>query len=283
VNIIVGIYEIFLGKYFFLGPDRVNLFLFYGYPVSYFYNPNNYSIFLFSGSIFLLYFFYLSKNFIYKVTLLILLCLSFFLIVQTKSRASLIAIVLSFFLIIIFRNKKQGLLIFKTTFFIISFIIFSVFIFTFMFDFNQSNEINSEIVRLNLVYNGLEFLISTFGFGVGSGNINYWMDNFGLINTGGLTDIHNYFFEILVSYGFIVFLLFISLYFYSIVSLFKKFYTDNNLAGFLSIFLIGFAISSLSASSMLTNYHSWIYISIVFAYSSISTKRILSNRFNYAN
>jgi len=73
---------------------------------------------------------------------------------------------------------------------------------------------------MNLIRNGLVFLSSTFGFGVGAGNIEYWMEHNPVYNTSSITNMHNWWIEILVAYGVIIFILYIVFF----AKLFMNFY-----------------------------------------------------------
>ena len=76
----------------------------------------------------------------------------------------------------------------------------------------------SDIIRLNLIKSGWDFLTETCFMGVGAGNIEYWMANKSHIYMMGYTNMHNWYMEILVGYGIIVFTLFLIM----VVKMIKK-------------------------------------------------------------
>ena len=152
--------------------------------------------------------------------------------------------------------------------------------------FDLTAQGSSESIRMNLIRNGLFFLISTFGFGVGAGNIEYWMDNRPLFNTSGIVNIHNWWFEILVGYGLIIFILYIVFYGKLLSSFYKRYkYSRDAMDISLSIgmicFMIGYVIGSISSSSNINREWLWVFWGIAIAYQGISHKRKFNKNKRY--
>ena len=124
--------------------------------------------------------------------------------------------------------------------------------------------------RLNLIRNGLHFLYSTFGFGVGAGNIEYWMANFPKYDVVVL-NIHSWWAEILVEYGIFVFAGYVSLYlgilyklirvYFSTTSCFEKLFCTT-----LTLSLCGFSIACNGPSSFLNITAQWYIFGIALAF-----------------
>ncbi len=54
--------------------------------------------------------------------------------------------------------------------------------------------------------------MKTFGFGVGIGNVEYWMENFRVYETFGILNVHNWWVEILVNFGIFIFVRYVLFY-----------------------------------------------------------------------
>ncbi|MBA4541806.1 MULTISPECIES: O-antigen ligase [Thermoactinomyces] len=77
----------------------------------------------------------------------------------------------------------------------------------------------SATVRKYLILNGLRFLQESHYMGVGAGNVEAWMDKYGVkVNK---VNIHNWWAEILVNFGVIVFVLYMALYVWMLWRLWK--------------------------------------------------------------
>ena len=70
----------------------------------------------------------------------------------------------------------------------------------------------SDGIRANLIRNGFHFLGKTFGMGVGIGQIETWMLNEAIYDTDGILNIHNWWVELLTSYGIIFFIAYVAFF-----------------------------------------------------------------------
>ena len=74
-----------------------------------------------------------------------------------------------------------------------------------VFTFDVHKENSSDFVRLNLILNGLLFLMKNLLMGTGLGGIEYYMQNYAVLDTLGIMNMHNWWFEILVASGIFIF------------------------------------------------------------------------------
>ena len=124
--------------------------------------------------------------------------------------------------------------------------------------------------RFNLIRNGFYFLYSTFGFGVGVGNIEYWMANFPKYNIVVL-NIHSWWAEILVGYGVFVFAGYLLFYLGIIYQLIRTYFGTTScfqklFCTTLILSLCGFFIACNGPSSFLNITAQWYIFGIALAF-----------------
>lgn len=284
IHNLIGWYELRTGNYIFLASDRIVSYSLKNYPVSIFNNTNNFATFMLI-SIFIAYICAAnSKILLGKCVYVVTMASSAFLLIMTSSRANLLGLILgvAIFGYLSIQNKRGRLTLL---------VVLSVlFLFTLVtsdalndyilllnekvsLEFSAAN--GSESVRIGLIKNGFAFLIDTFGCGVGAGNIEYWMSNYGTYYTGSIVNMHNWWMEILTGYGIFIFMLYVTFY----IRLYKSFYrkyritTDKRDAtialGFMCC-MAGFIIGSISASSNINSEWLWVFWAITIAYQGIS-------------
>lgn len=284
---IIAMYEIFTGNYLFLNEDslsyyqeRSQLYSTIGFrvPISVFSNPNNFSLFLLLsvfGSM------GLSKTKKTKPGRLLSMTFTLFfifLLMTTQSRAGFIGLVLGFmaygFILIKRTNAKNFwkfiLVLVVALFFAIPWLIENKELFEALITINLNATSGSDSVRINLIKNGFIFLFKTFFLGVGLGNIEYYMANYGIFSTSGITNIHNWWMEILVSSGIFVFVFYIYVYLKNMKRLYKfsLLNFDKKMQHLSTIFLsfwVGFFVASIGASSLMYNEWIWPVMAIVMA------------------
>ncbi len=256
-----ALYELFTGNYLFLTEDNL---AFYGensslystlglrIPISIFGNPNHYAVFLLFATVFS---FILSKcrqtsfGRLYSTGFFLLSC---FLLICTQSRASFIALLIAFLVIFFLISKRENIVRFVTYLFVL--ILISVPVVVINYNVIEPllvtdlNTINSDLIRQNLLRNGLEFLYDSYFFGVGLGNIEYYMTFFGKYYTAKITNIHNWWMEILVSSGVLIFGMYILQYFKTMRTLYfiskrtsdnATLYISSSFFGLLSGLIVG--------------------------------------------
>jgi teichuronic acid biosynthesis protein TuaE len=283
IHNLIGWSEILSGRFLFLPLEKARIYAEYNYPASMFGNTNDFATYLLI-SVFILYICLVnSSNIVVKSIYTFTIFSSVWLMMMTSSRANVLGLIVALIFFILFSlksNKGKVSMILALLFgFLITLIrpeiIFSFFSsFSDNLDFDYSYEGGSTYVRDNLLKNGLSFLIATGGFGTGAGNIEYWMQNYSLYPTWGITNIHNWWMEILTGYGLLVFILYIIFYLGLLLSLIKKYKNatsriDSTISLGLICTLTGYAFGSVSSSSNIGSEWLWVYWAIVIAYQGI--------------
>lgn len=252
-------------------------------PTGIFRNPNNYATFLAISIPFAIGIVrYAHKKYIRLCGLCSALGV-FYLVVVTGSRANIIAVLFELTFILLFllnlRRKIKS---------VIAVGICIVLLFMFLpgpvkgFFSQIGVELNSIVsqaklktgsidIRINLVRNGLLFLYSTAGFGVGAGNYEYYMANFAQYSTAGILNPHNWWLEILINYGILIFIGYIIFYIGIIQNLWKIYRLTSTreekiICEALLVSLMGFFFASISASSIMTFEPQWLLIAFALAF-----------------
>ncbi|MBD1372181.1 O-antigen ligase family protein [Hazenella sp. IB182357] len=142
---------------------------------------------------------------------------------------------------------------------------------------NKSGKSATE--RTELIFSGFEFLQKSHYMGVGAGNTEAWMETKGF----RVVNIHNWWMEILVNYGVIVFVLYMALYLWMIWRLWKIASHKSNqvvsqalrfgaLATFIS--LIGFFIGGMTPSTAIHYTPMWCLYGIGLAVIVLGEKQL---------
>lgn len=213
----------------------------------------------------------IKKNKLLKTIVLLMIISCAYLIYKTESRGVLLGLIFGIFaigVISLLRRGKIRLLV--VTFFIMLLSLLVFFTLSFS-NFSFVNSESSDVIRLALLKNGFDFLIRTFGIGVGAGNIEYWMANSSTYYTYGYVNMHNWWMEILASYGIIIFALYIRFVIGMIKKLFLIFSNerDSFLSGVAEGLLgwhFAFIVASISASSNLSNEWMWLVFGFSIAF-----------------
>lgn len=287
----IAVYEIITGDFLFIGSDNIVHYqevsqtyssIGIRIPISIFGNPNNYSLFLLF-SVFTS--FGLSKIKISKkgrYMSLILMLFFIFLLIATQSRSGFLGLIIGFFayfLTVLKRRNAKNI----WNFFLI---IIIGFLFIIPWLINNQDIVSpltsvdfsgNDRVRVNLINNGLHFLINTLFLGVGLGNIEYHMSHSAIYPTWGIKNIHNWWMEILVSSGIFIFLYYLIIYFKNILRLyrFSSFKCDKDMHYLSAVFfsyLIGFLIASIGSSSLMNNEWIWSITAIVMSFINLYTE-----------
>lgn len=134
--------------------------------------------------------------------------------------------------------------------------------------FGQSG---SDDVRLGLIMNGFYFLFRTFGLGVGPGQIESWMETESIFYRGYITNMHNYWMEIMTSYGFVIFIGFFVFYYRMWRDMLRESarhitIKDKILSLGIAAMMAGWVIASVSPSSVIKYDWLWAFWAIAIAY-----------------
>lgn len=251
-------------------------------PTGTFNNPNDYATFLALGIPFGLSLAQYTRKLWLRALGMASLLLGGYLILTTGSRANLVAVLLELaFLWVFLRRGVRKLkwvvataagagVVLAVAPTVVRSVFRNVSVQLISLIDQASQETGSVYVRWNLVRNGLLFVYSTAGRGVGAGNAEYWMANFAQYNTFGILNPHNWWLELLIDYGIFIFAGYILFYLRLIRELWQA---HKNSAGTqriicesLLVSLVGFSVASLSPSSVMAFIPQWLLFASVVAF-----------------
>lgn len=241
-------------------------------PTSVFANENDFASFISISFFFALALFNNSKRIAVKIASSGLLLFALYIMSLTSSRANYIAILLGlafWFLFFTSRRIKRYLIVALLFVSTVAIIVFPVKIYNgynsiynllaTLFNTSEGSSVN---IRINLIKNSIHFVSESLGWGIGSGNSEYYMNLFGKYPTHTIVNIHNWWIEIMVNYGIFIFTGYLLLYMGLIYYLFHIFKetTGNNkmIAEALCTALIAFFLASISPSSQITLNYLWL-------------------------
>ncbi len=293
----IGWYEILTGNYAFIPPIMIRVYLIKGYPVSMLGNANNFALYLFI-SLFALYVVWVnsSSRFI-RLAAPILAISNLGLMYFTQSRSSQLGLIIGLGVAallwyiryspyrISLRNKNVRtaliLVLVLTVLLVISQreLIVNGYQKLIEVASDQLIEEETDTKRIHLIANGFYFLRQTYGFGTGAGNIEYWMKNYQIYYTWDLVSIHNLWLEVLVGYGFIVFLGYLVYYGKLVVGNYRQYLQakdllPRSLAMACIAILAGFVIAAMGPSNMLIHEWYWMFWALLVAHQGISDERV---------
>lgn len=297
--IIIGISETVIGIHLPVSRfyERVNEYYKYT-PTALFYNPNDFATFLSLSVPFLLSYFFFSKKFIYRLLFFLSFIASLYVLYATRSRANFLALFLEigYFTIVFFSlqvNRKEIYYILAGSLSVLLVIpkrileIFSAVQHNLQSIVTQaSSQVGSMGERMNLAVNGLMFLLSTWGFGVGAGNVEYWMMSKAQFETGNKVNIHNWFLEVLVNYGIFIFTGYLIFYGGIIYNVYKqmRIHQDDHKMKVIGVAILGsmlgFLFASISSSSIMAFRPHWMMYAIGLTYINIGLNKAPRNELN---
>ena len=252
-------------------------------PTGVFYNTNDYATFLALSIPFAIGFFRYKRKIWYRLLGIGTATGALFLIVITGSRANILAVLLELVFLLLFLGtlkRKIRAITISVICIVILFFLFAKPMQDFLLEITgQLNsilvqgelKIGPSSVRMNLVRNGLSFLYSTAGFGVGAGNAEYYMAYFAKYNTFGITNPHNWWLEILINYGIFIFIGYLIFYIGIIRNLWKLYNMmkdrgEKMICEALLVSLVGFFFASVSSSSIMAFNPQWLLFAFALSY-----------------
>lgn len=275
---VIGWFEVLTRKYYFLTLENYKFYTVIEdrIPISMMGGPNEFALLMLLG-IFISYI-CIKINHLKMVKLFFVFTMasSIILLFLTGSRGNIIGFFVGMccFVYLKLKNKKGCkafcMIIFPIAMILIFYITPIEGVLKKVLEFNFS-VMNSEVIRVNLLRNGIKFIFETFGFGTGAGNIEYWMKNKAVYNIGNITNIHNWWGEIGVGYGIVVFVLYIKFFiklFQDLMKIYKKSKDDNvrSVSMGLLCCMSGFVIGSMSSSSNLSSEWLWVFWAVAIAF-----------------
>lgn len=283
-----GFYEIATNHYIFANLDALDKNRTFAsqpstrIPITTFANQNDYATLLLAYLPVNIIIFNLERHSLGRYFYFIPIALTSFLIYRSDSRMILLSIGLFFVLIFLLqfridlKAKQLYLGLFSVVILIVAVIMFipSVrealsHLFYLAGDFYNTGDSR----RVNLWRNGLIFLAETYGLGVGAGNIEVWMDRMAFLSVDEFTNIHNWWLEILVGYGVVVFVLYVIAYGLMLKSLNQLRYHPSNVirkiaSNFIAFLVVYIFASITSANNMLIEWH-WVYFGVIISFIKI--------------
>jgi len=253
-------------------------------PTTFFVNPNDYAAYIILSWPLLFTRIQYSKRWPFRIIGSMALISSWYLLFKTSSRAGYIAFLFQiiFWFLVIVRPRTQ------IRFTIIVLIITCLLLLTFpskttqiehilqtqLIEFNFEDFIStnaSNMTRFNLLRNAFIFFCDSLGFGVGAGNVDFYMEREGIFPTGQVYNTHNWWMELLANYGLLIFLGYLIFYITLLGRIALKYRhtitgMDKALNTALQIALVGFLIVSVSPSSVMAFRPQWMLISFSLAY-----------------
>lgn len=255
-----------------------------GSPNTTFANTNDYSTLLLAGIAIALIHLLNTKSLKVKIISLISIFSSYLLITIAGSRANILALYIFVGALIGMKILEKDIV--RKTLMIGLFALIACLLIYFIFPGVRSyvyESINafisgggSNVYRINMILNGFVFLASTFGIGVGAGNIEYWMVNTPFFEVNA-PNIHNWFMDILVAYGLLVFIPYIIMYLFILRQLFVSYrYSTttfvHNTSMIMFAYVLCFTVSSMSSASNIFIEWQWVFWGVIIAYVQYTEK-----------
>jgi len=135
---------------------------------------------------------------------------------------------------------------------------------------------NSIAIRINMIRNGAQFIIQTWGAGVGVGNFEAWVQNFAVYNTNGFVNPHNWWIELATEYGLIVALGYLALFGRLLWAAWLGWQRttgrDKWVPEAICLALAVFPLAGVSPSSMLVYLPHWILLALALAWQQHAIK-----------
>ncbi len=252
-------------------------------PTGVFQNQNDYATYLALSISFVITFVRYNDRLLKRLFGMVLLMPCLYLVVVTFSRANYLAIILGlafWFLFLLKIRSKVKVLALAGIVAVLLFVVFSEQVLRTLgvvgaqlsgLAAPSEHTLGSVGVRLNLIKNSLIFLMNSYGFGVGAGNVEYYMTNFSVYETGGILNVHNWWAEILVDYGILIFIGYTLFYLGLLVKLYIAYgkLTDNSRKMICEALLVGlvvFFFASISSSSIMAIGAQWILFSLALSF-----------------
>lgn len=278
IHNVIGWSEVISKTYIFLSDQRLERYLRYKHPVSAFGNTNDFAIFLLFAVFFSLINWLNATRRAEKVFHALLMASSFLLIYFTGSRATMMGLLTAggFLLVLKLVRRPPGTAKISAGLVLAGGLILLMFASGWMDGIASGisalvSGTSSASIRINLLRNGLYFLAQTRGIGVGAGNIESWMLRYPIHNTFEVLNIHNWWMEILVGYGAVIFILYLVFYARLLIGMTKSaVHSQDPLIRHLSLgmvlILAGFIFASVSSSSNINSEWLWVFWSIIIAF-----------------
>lgn len=271
IQAFIGLIEVITKRYWFIDSSLEYYYTRFGEfpPVAMLYNCNNFGLFMLIGVSVSVALLFTSHRFIVKIAHVLQILFFSYMTYLSTSRGCLVGLILVavfvFFLLI--KNKVVRALI----------VIIACFASLSLYLFRSNLDISyfEDMSRIQLIKQGFSLLSDSFGFGVGSGQVSFWLRT----KFGGIEALHNWWMEILVTYGIGVFIYYVYTYCDIIKRILKKLFqaVDCQVRGIcigLTAILLSFTFSSLTVSNVMSLEWFWVIWAICVATSSLLSKEV---------
>lgn len=253
-------------------------------PRSFYKFQNFFSVFLALGIPFALTFIRYHKKLTTRFLFVGVLLLAFFLLIATVARSCYLAIFSSIVFWVLFLIKwkvKFKMLV------ILSLVILLLFIsplnhtiqniyYTIITQITSigtiiSNPGPSLRFRINAIKNSLIFLVKSLGFGVGAGNVEYYMTHFSVYDVNENAYVHNWWIQILTNYGIFIFGCYITFYLKLFLNLYRAYakLKDNQekmICEALLMGMVGFFFAGMSNGTIIYFAPQWIFFAFALGF-----------------
>ncbi|MGI6711806.1 MAG: O-antigen ligase family protein [Bacillota bacterium] len=279
--ILLGLWELVTGLHIYGGFPYYYLKNHNMYLMGTFGHPNNFATYL-SMYLPLLYTYskYV-KNPVIKIGSVFFLLLGVHLIINSTSRANMLAISIGFIVALIFYFSNgwgkllRGVIIGTAGVVLLAFCLSVIPAFSGFWEkektefitnvgsvYHHWSDDGSINVRKKLIVFGLNLVKESHGLGVGAGNTSYLMQH-NIEKTGGNVKLHNWWVEVLVDYGVVIWMVYLIFFLKLSWDLLSIFRTSSSklmrmLAEGVLISLITFSVGVVSNGSMVSSRHMWI-------------------------
>lgn len=299
-----GLYEILSNNYLFANLSALDKYGTFAsqpstrIPITTFANQNDYATLLLAYLPVNLIMFNLDRHSHRRLFYFIPMLLTFYLIYRSDSRMVLLSLFLFFLIVLLLQFKwdiKQKYIVGGVVSVFLLIILVIVFVPSIRESLSQLFYLSGDFYntgdsrRVNLWRNGLIFLAETYGLGVGAGNIESWMALVPFMSVDEFTNIHNWWLEILVGYGVVVFSLYVVAYGLLLQSLnrlrgHKSFVVRQIAVNFIAFLVVYIFASITSANNMLIEWH-WVFFGIIISFIKIMETKDSKNpkRMRYYN
>lgn len=278
---LIGWYEIFSKNYLFLEMTEKNVRSYLSgisrIPIAMQNNPNNFATMMFCGAA-VAGFLLINETRKYRKSVFFLMGVNcIVLLFLTTSRANILGVLVTICIFLLIGNRKKLALLMALLIVVLCIPQTTEYIsHALQFRFAEVN--GSDSLRLGLIKTGLMYTYETFGFGTGAGQIEYWIHTYGSpYNVGSITNIHNWWIELISNYGLFIFIGYIVFYLKMMFTFKKKgnFDKESPMAKtgtFLFSVLVGYIVACISPSSLVNLEWSWVFMGLLITYMSIVEK-----------
>ncbi len=254
-------------------------------PSAFFHNPNDFATSLALGLTFTLGFIRYHRTVVGRFTGASIFVVGLFLLTRTFSRANLLALLagIAFWLLFLINIKdKLKVVVIVGLIAALVWVAFpdiaqSIFgtiqtqLISLVEGVSKPSSQRSMWTRFNLMRNALFFFTNSMGFGVGAGNSVYYMENFSIYSTYGISDLHNWWLHILTNYGLLVFLGYLIFYFSLLGNLLRAHRklseaTEKMFCEVAIVGLVVFSIANMSSSSIMALKPHWLFFAFALAF-----------------